>query len=136
MMVTFYKFWKLGQFFFNIYKSYVLANIQLILLHKCEMHTSKTCYCFSCWSFAIRNWPPYSIFLCFCSRTTVYSNLVFFEYSQLTVTILNFYHPTLHSILHLLVIPFYYYFLLYFQSICFNYAIKICMNFCFILQTC
>lgn len=80
MMVTFYKFWKLVHFI--LYLQILSTNIQFILLHKFEMHTSRTCYCFSCWSFAMPNWPPCSIFLCFCSRTTVYSNLVSFEYSQ------------------------------------------------------
>lgn len=67
---------------FFLYLQILSTNIQFILLHKFEMHTSRTCYCFSCWSFAMPNWPPCSIFLCFCSRTTVYSNLVSFEYSQ------------------------------------------------------
>lgn len=42
---------------FFLYLQILSTNIQFILLHKFEMHTSRTCYCFSCWSFAMPNWP-------------------------------------------------------------------------------
>lgn len=74
---------------FFLYLQILSTNIQFILLHKFEMHTSRTCYCFSCWSFAMPNWPPCSIFLCFCSRTTVYSNRSCFLWIFSTVTILG-----------------------------------------------
>lgn len=123
------------QFFFYIYKSYVLTcNSFYCVSVKCIHPEHVTAFHVDHLQYKI----DLHNFLCFCSRTTVYSNLVSFEYSQHLEFALctSFYHPTLHSILHLLVIPFYYYFLLYFQSIFFNYAVKICMNFCFILQTC